>query len=108
MHMSLISSEFHSKLSFSDPSPTDWAVSLGSVLRSGAGALVIPIQRVIIHPEFNGTRMDHDVALLELAVPAPMSYTIQTACLPSPVHSFLQNAECYIAGWGSMKEGGER
>ncbi|XP_023809895.1 transmembrane protease serine 9 [Oryzias latipes] len=90
----------------SDPSPTDWAVSLGSVLRSGAGALVIPIQRVIIHPEFNGTRMDHDVALLELAVPAPMSYTIQTACLPSPVHSFLQNAECYIAGWGSMKEGG--
>uniref|UniRef100_A0A3B3C2V7 Transmembrane serine protease 9 n=1 Tax=Oryzias melastigma TaxID=30732 RepID=A0A3B3C2V7_ORYME len=88
-----------------DPSPTNWAVSLGSVLRSGAGALVIPIQRVVVHPDFNGTRMDHDVALLELAVPAPTSYTIQTVCLPSPVHRFLQNAECYIAGWGSMKEG---
>lgn len=92
----------------SDPSPTNWAVSLGSVLRSGVGALVIPIQRVIIHPAFNGTNMDHDVALLELAVPAPMSYTIQSVCLPSPVHRFLKTAECYITGWGSMREGGER
>uniref|UniRef100_A0A3Q0REW7 Peptidase S1 domain-containing protein n=1 Tax=Amphilophus citrinellus TaxID=61819 RepID=A0A3Q0REW7_AMPCI len=69
-------------------------------------SLVIPIQRVIIHPAFNGTNMDHDVALLELAVPAPMSYTIQSVCLPSPVHHFLKNAECYIIGWGSMREGG--
>ncbi|XP_068447689.1 transmembrane protease serine 9 [Clinocottus analis] len=89
-----------------DPSPTNWAVSLGSVLRSGVGALVIPIQRVIIHPDFNGDNMDHDLALLELAVPAPMSFTIQSVCLPSPVHRFPKNTECYIAGWGSMREGG--
>ncbi|TMS20546.1 Transmembrane protease serine 9 [Larimichthys crocea] len=90
----------------SDPSPTNWAVSLGSVLRSGVGALVIPIQRVIIHPAFNGTSMDHDVALLEMMVPVPMSFTIQSVCLPSPVHRFLKTAECYITGWGSMREGG--
>ncbi|XP_005746853.1 transmembrane protease serine 9 [Pundamilia nyererei] len=90
----------------SDSTPNNWAVSLGSVLRSGVGALVVPIQRVIIHPAFNGTNMDHDVALLELAVPAPMSYTIQSVCLPSPVHRFLKSAECYITGWGSMREGG--
>ncbi|XP_034565140.1 transmembrane protease serine 9 [Notolabrus celidotus] len=90
----------------SNLSPTDWTVSLGSVLRSGVGALVIPIQRIIIHPAFNGTNMDHDVALLELTVPAPMSYTIQSVCLPSPIHSFLKDAECYITGWGSMREGG--
>uniref|UniRef100_A0A8C3B392 Transmembrane serine protease 9 n=2 Tax=Cyclopterus lumpus TaxID=8103 RepID=A0A8C3B392_CYCLU len=89
-----------------DPSPTNWAVSLGSVLRSGVGALVIPIQRVIIHPAFNGSNMDHDVALLELAVPAPMSLTIQSVCLPSPVHRFPKHTECYITGWGSMREGG--
>lgn len=90
----------------SDPSPTNWAVSLGSVLRSGVGALVIPIQRIIIHPGFNSTNMDQDVALLELAVPAPMSDTIQAVCLPSPVHSFLEKAECSITGWGSTREGG--
>lgn len=93
---------------YSDSTPNNWAVSLGSVLRSGVGALVVPIHRVIIHPAFNGTNMDHDVALLELAVPAPMSYTIQSVCLPSPVHRFLKSAECYITGWGSMREGGER
>uniref|UniRef100_A0A3Q2DFM7 Peptidase S1 domain-containing protein n=1 Tax=Cyprinodon variegatus TaxID=28743 RepID=A0A3Q2DFM7_CYPVA len=79
---------------------------LGSVLRSGSGALVIPIQRVIIHPAFNKNNMDHDVALLELTEPAPASYTIQPACLPSPVHQFHEDSECYITGWGSMKEGG--
>lgn len=78
------------------------------MLRSGVGALVIPIQRVIIHPAFNGTSMDHDVALLEMMVPVPMSFTIQSVCLPSPVHRFLKTAECYITGWGSMREGGER
>uniref|UniRef100_A0A8C7CBA8 Peptidase S1 domain-containing protein n=1 Tax=Oncorhynchus kisutch TaxID=8019 RepID=A0A8C7CBA8_ONCKI len=86
--------------------PVAWSVSLGSVLRSGVGALVIPIQRIILHPGFNSTNMDYDVALLEMAVPAPRSYTIQLVCLPSPVHSFLKNTECYITGWGSMREGG--
>ncbi|XP_014004185.1 transmembrane protease serine 9 isoform X3 [Salmo salar] len=86
--------------------PVAWSVSLGSVLRSGVGALVIPIQRTILHPGFNSTNMDYDVALLELAVPAPRSYTIQLVCLPSPVHNFLKNTECYITGWGSMREGG--
>uniref|UniRef100_A0A4W5N1E3 Peptidase S1 domain-containing protein n=1 Tax=Hucho hucho TaxID=62062 RepID=A0A4W5N1E3_9TELE len=62
--------------------------------------------RIILHPGFNSTNMDYDVALLELAVPAPRSYTIQLVCLPSPVHSFLKNTECYITGWGSMREGG--
>uniref|UniRef100_A0AAV2KZX4 Transmembrane protease serine 9 n=1 Tax=Knipowitschia caucasica TaxID=637954 RepID=A0AAV2KZX4_KNICA len=90
----------------SDPNPDNWAVSLGSVLRSGVGALVIPIQRVLIHPHFNSTNMNYDMALLELLVPAPTSYTIQSICLPSAAHRFMKSAECYITGWGSMREGG--
>ncbi|XP_055020619.1 transmembrane protease serine 9-like [Boleophthalmus pectinirostris] len=90
----------------SDSNPNNWAVILGSVLRSGVGALVIPIQRVLIHPHFNNTNMNYDVALLELSMSAPMSYTIQSICLPSAVHRFMTKAECYITGWGSMREGG--
>ncbi|KAL4658890.1 hypothetical protein GN956_G2344 [Arapaima gigas] len=90
----------------SDPNPASWTVSLGSVIRSGVGALVIPILRVILHPGYNTTNMDFDVALLELSVPAPQSYTIRPICLPSPVHSFPMAADCYIGGWGSLKEGG--
>ncbi|KAI1891751.1 hypothetical protein AGOR_G00146990 [Albula goreensis] len=90
----------------SDADPGGWKVGLGSVFRSGIGALVVPVQRVILHPGFNRSSMDFDVALVELSVPAPRSYTIQSVCLPSPVHSFLQTAECYITGWGALSEGG--
>lgn len=51
--------------------------------------------------------MDFDVALVELSIPAPKSYTIQTVCLPSPWHSFIKTMECYIIGWGAVKEDGE-
>uniref|UniRef100_A0A671T3W0 Peptidase S1 domain-containing protein n=1 Tax=Sinocyclocheilus anshuiensis TaxID=1608454 RepID=A0A671T3W0_9TELE len=89
-----------------DLNPGSWTVSLGSVIWSGVGALVIPVQRIIHHPAFNGSTMDFDVALVELSIPAPKSYTIQTVCLPSPWHSFIKNMECYIIGWGAMREDG--
>ncbi|KAJ8387726.1 hypothetical protein AAFF_G00150270 [Aldrovandia affinis] len=71
----------------SEPSPAGWT-------------------RVILHPGFNRTSMDFDVALLELSIPAQQSYTIQPVCLPSPVHGFPRTADCYIAGWGALSEGG--
>lgn len=83
-----------------------WTVSLGSVIWSGVGALVIPVQRIVPHPAFNSSTMDFDVALVELSIPAPKSYTIQTVCLPSPWHSFIKTMECYIIGWGAVKEDG--
>lgn len=91
-----------------ESNPHGWTVSLGSVLRSGLGALVIPVQRIIQHPAFNSSNMDFDVALVQLSIPAPSSYTIQTLCLPSPTHSFFKGTECYITGWGSMREDGEK
>uniref|UniRef100_W5L8P0 Transmembrane serine protease 9 n=1 Tax=Astyanax mexicanus TaxID=7994 RepID=W5L8P0_ASTMX len=87
-----------------EPNPSGWTVSLGSVLRSGVSALVIPVQRFIIHPNFTSSTMDFDVALVELSIPAPSSYTIQTLCLPSPSHSFFNSSECYIMGWGAIRE----
>ncbi|XP_026786261.1 transmembrane protease serine 9 isoform X2 [Pangasianodon hypophthalmus] len=90
-----------------ESNPSGWTVSLGSVLRSGVGALIIPVQRIIQHPAFNSSNMDFDVALVQLSIPAPSSYTIQTLCLPSPTHSFFKGTECYITGWGSMREDGK-
>ncbi|XP_056614218.1 transmembrane protease serine 9 [Triplophysa dalaica] len=86
--------------------PTGWTVSLGSVIWSGLGALAIPVQRIVPHPGFNSTNMDFDVALVEISIPAPQSYTIQSVCLPSPVHTFTKTIECYIVGWGAVREDG--
>ncbi|XP_073699520.1 transmembrane protease serine 9 [Garra rufa] len=89
-----------------DLNPASWTVGLGSVIWSGLGALLIPVQRIIPHPAFNSSSMDFDVALVEISIPAPKSYTIQTVCLPSPWHSFIKNMECYITGWGAVREDG--
>ncbi|XP_065100608.1 transmembrane protease serine 9 [Paramisgurnus dabryanus] len=89
-----------------DLNPAGWRVSLGSVIWSGVGALSIPVQRIIPHPGFNSTNMNFDVALVEISIPAPQSYTIQTVCLPSPVHSFTKTTECHIVGWGAVREEG--
>ncbi|XP_035379209.1 transmembrane protease serine 9 [Electrophorus electricus] len=89
-----------------EPKAGGWTASLGSVLRPGVGALLIPLQRVIQHPAFNSTSMDFDVALVELSIPAPSSYSIQTVCLPSLSHRFFQGMECYIMGWGTTREKG--
>ncbi|KAI7791024.1 transmembrane protease serine 9 [Triplophysa rosa] len=89
-----------------DLNPAGWTVSLGSVIWSGVGALAIPVQRIVPHPGFNRTNMDFDVALVEISIPAPQSYTIQSVCLPSPVHSFTKTMECYIVGWGAVREDG--
>lgn len=91
-----------------DLSPNGWSVSLGSVFHPGLGALVIPVQRIIIHTGYNSTSKDFDVALVELSIPAPRSYTIQPVCLPSPLHVFNENTECYVTGWGAMAGKGER
>ncbi|KTF90161.1 hypothetical protein cypCar_00033516 [Cyprinus carpio] len=89
-----------------DLNPASWTVSLGSVIWSGVGALVIPVQRIIPHPAFNSSNMDFDVALVEMSILVPKSYTIQTVCLPSPWHIFNKNMECYITGWGAVREDG--
>ncbi|XP_066551717.1 transmembrane protease serine 9 [Amia ocellicauda] len=87
-------------------SPNSWTASLGSLLYLGKEVIVIPVRRIILHPNYNITDMNFDVALLELAVPAPRTPTIRPACLPSPAHSFPERAECFITGWGTLKEGG--
>ncbi|XP_076131545.1 transmembrane protease serine 9 [Alosa pseudoharengus] len=91
-----------------DLSPNDWSVSLGSVFPVGLGALVIPVQTIIVHPGFNSTSKDFDVALVQLSIPAPRSYTIQPVCLPSFFHVFNENTECYITGWGPVSNKGKQ
>lgn len=86
--------------------PRSWAASLGSLSSSGKGGVRVTLRRIILHPRYNSTSMDLDVALVELSVPAPLDSTILPICLPSPWHRFPERTECFISGWGTMEEGG--
>uniref|UniRef100_A0A8C2BGS7 Peptidase S1 domain-containing protein n=1 Tax=Cyprinus carpio TaxID=7962 RepID=A0A8C2BGS7_CYPCA len=84
-----------------------WLLTAAYCFRGYLGALVIPVQRIIPHPAFNSSNKDFDVALVEISIPVPKSFTIQTVCLPSPWHIFNKNMECYITGWGAVREDGK-
>ncbi|XP_041086183.1 transmembrane protease serine 9-like [Polyodon spathula] len=86
--------------------PRSWTASLGSLASSGKGGVRVTLRRIILHPRYNSTSMDLDVALVELSAPAPPDITILPVCLPSPWHRFPERTECFISGWGTTEEGG--
>ncbi|XP_037793605.1 phenoloxidase-activating factor 2-like [Penaeus monodon] len=63
--------------------------------------LEVPIDRIIIHPNFDNQALLNDVALLHLAQPVNVNQYphIGTACLPSPGQIF-NGQTCWVTGWG--------
>lgn len=70
----------------------EWELDSG-----GRGSARLPVERVIIHERFNN--YVHDIALMKLARPAPLSKVVRTICLPEPEEE-LTNSQCIASGWG--------
>uniref|UniRef100_A0A8C4SZN4 Peptidase S1 domain-containing protein n=1 Tax=Erpetoichthys calabaricus TaxID=27687 RepID=A0A8C4SZN4_ERPCA len=81
--------------------PTRWAVIMGSLNATSKDGVRLHLRRIVVHPHFNRTNMDFDIALLELVTMAPLTNVIQPICLPSSTHVFTNQSECFITGWGS-------
>lgn len=58
----------------------------------------------LIHPKFRISRISpapiHDLALIKLARPVPISSTIDIACLPEFTDQLNDGTLAYTAGWG--------
>ncbi|XP_070790531.1 transmembrane protease serine 12-like [Pituophis catenifer annectens] len=66
------------------------------------------IKAIIIHSRFKRETYDNDIALFKLQNPITFNDYIQPICLP-PSPLFLGNGTlCYITGWGSAHEKGEK
>ncbi|XP_064424674.1 transmembrane protease serine 9 [Latimeria chalumnae] len=83
-----------------------WVAFLGSIERSGLGAIRVPIKQIIVHPRFNRINLDYNIALLELSAPVNFTATVRPICLPSLFHSFPAGRRCFITGWGATQERG--
>ncbi|XP_031831923.1 chymotrypsinogen A [Nomia melanderi] len=70
----------------------EWELDSG-----GRGSARLPVERVILHERFNN--YVHDIALMKLARPAPLSKVVRTICLPEPEEK-LANGHCIASGWG--------
>lgn len=68
----------------------------------------IPVKRIIPHPQYNKiSTLNSDFALIELARPATLNQRVELACLPKATGVYPKHgANCYVAGWGSIKHPG--
>ncbi|XP_054991136.1 probable threonine protease PRSS50 [Sorex araneus] len=73
--------------------------------RNVSTALLIPVKDIIIHPKYWGrTFIMGDVALLQLYIPATFSKYVQPICLPEPNYNLKVGTQCWVTGWGQVKQ----
>lgn len=80
---------------------------LGTVSLMGIGGSPVKmgLKRTVLHPQYNPSILDFDVAILELSGPLVFNKYIQPVCLPLAIQKFPVGRKCVISGWGNMQEG---
>ncbi|OXB70185.1 UNVERIFIED_CONTAM: hypothetical protein H355_007662, partial [Colinus virginianus] len=86
--------------------PSRWRAYMGlrAVNEKSNHVAMRSIKRIIIHPQYDQSISDYDIALLEMEAQVFFSELVQPICLPSSSRVFLYGTVCYVTGWGAMKE----
>ncbi|NXP46656.1 OVCH2 protein, partial [Heliornis fulica] len=66
------------------------------------------VAQYIIHPSFNKTTMDSDIALLQLAEPLEFNDYVRPVCLPAKEEVAQPSRVCVVTGWGAHEEDREK
>ncbi|CAI9565991.1 unnamed protein product [Staurois parvus] len=88
--------------------PTKLSAMLGTVNLTGPSStrVTIDIETVIPHPHYNsGEGTPGDIALIELSSPITYTKYILPVCVPPPSMNFPAGMECYVTGWGNIRDG---
>lgn len=89
--------------------PSEYCVRLGG-LHLGPwvpSAILAPVRRVLLPPNFSEDEGRGDLALLQLRRPVALSTRIQPVCLPQRGDRLPSGTPCWVTGWGSLHPGGE-
>ncbi|NXQ50702.1 ST14 protein, partial [Catharus fuscescens] len=86
--------------------PMGWRAYMGShtINEKSNSVTMRSIIRIIVHPQYDQSISDYDIALLEMERPVLFSELVQPICLPSTSRVFLYGTVCYVTGWGAIKE----
>ncbi|XP_068733580.1 uncharacterized protein [Montipora capricornis] len=60
----------------------------------------IPVEKIILHPKFNTTNLQNDIALMKLKRPISFNSYVSSICIPDV--DFPTGAVCYVTGWGKL------
>ncbi|KAH3871591.1 chymotrypsinogen A-like [Dreissena polymorpha] len=64
------------------------------------------IRRVVLHPGYNVTSLENDIALIITVEPMQWNDATRPVCLPDAQHGFQVGDNCYLPGWGSTQNTG--
>ncbi|XP_066475284.1 ovochymase-2 [Tiliqua scincoides] len=62
------------------------------------------VKQYMIHPAFNSTTMDSDIALVQLSKPLDFNQYVRPVCLPEREDKIEPSQVCVITGWGIHNE----
>ncbi|KAL1779658.1 serine protease 29-like, partial [Sigmodon hispidus] len=63
---------------------------------------LLPVNRIIVHPNYYVAENGADIALLELEAPVNVSTRVQPISLPRPLERFPSGTSCWVTGWGDI------
>ncbi|XP_053137310.1 chymotrypsin-like elastase family member 2A [Hemicordylus capensis] len=69
---------------------------------SEKGSVAATPAKIIVHPNWDSSRVRNDIALIKLAEHVTLSDQIQPACLPQANSILANNFACYVTGWGRL------
>ncbi|XP_039741013.1 serine protease 33-like [Pteropus medius] len=86
---------------------SEYRVRLGALHLGPASprALLEPVRRMLLSPDYSEDRARGDLALLQLHRPVPLSSRVQPVCLPEPRAHLPPGTLCWVTGWGSLHPG---
>ncbi|XP_067035363.1 MAM and LDL-receptor class A domain-containing protein 1-like [Acropora muricata] len=69
--------------------------------------VTVSVRRIISHPNYNRpSRLNNDIALIQLASRVRLSARVNPVCLPSNAIAIPTGSRCYITGWGKIRHPG--
>ncbi|XP_071319454.1 chymotrypsin-like protease CTRL-1 [Trachinotus anak] len=85
-------------------SPNRWVLYFGRLTQSGPNneEMSRTVSQIIVHPDYNNTLFNNDIALMKLSSPVTFTEYIRPVCLASNSSQFHNSTPCWATGWGRV------
>ncbi|XP_041830504.1 chymotrypsin-like protease CTRL-1 [Melanotaenia boesemani] len=85
-------------------SPSAWTLYLGRQTQAGPNPNEVSssVSLVIVHPDYNNTLYNNDIAMMKLSSPVTFNNYIRQICLASSSSQFFTSTSCWATGWGKL------
>ncbi|CAJ1080380.1 chymotrypsin-like protease CTRL-1 [Xyrichtys novacula] len=81
-----------------------WVLYMGRETQSGPNVNEVrsTVSQIILHPDYNNTLFNNDIALMKLSSPVTFTDYIRPVCLASNSSQFHNSTSCWATGWGRL------